>query len=75
MPAGQHLATSVLRLLDYQKGKTPAQIALEIRPPVTSRSVRYALKELFATGRAKRLGKSGQHYKAIAVREAIGASA
>jgi hypothetical protein len=69
MPAGELLAARVLQVLSVFDGKTTNEIGAALTPPVTGRAVRYAILLLIASGKAKRIGKRGQHFKVLAVAE------
>lgn len=69
MPAGNVLAAAVERLLSVQEAKTVTQLASELRPPVSPRAIRYAVRMLVESGRAKRVGRPHCHFKILAVAE------
>lgn len=69
MPVGEVLIEEVAQTLSVLDPKTVVQVhgSLPDHHLVSKRAVRYALDALIKDGRAKRLGRRGQHYKVLAV--------
>lgn len=67
MPAGEILIEEVAHLLSVIIPKTVVQVHEELDVAVSKRAVRYALADLVKSGRAKRSGRPGQHFRVTAV--------
>lgn len=67
MPAGELLIEDVAKTLSVFDYKTVVQVHGELEGPVSKRAVRYALADLVKSGRAKRSGRPGQHFRVKAV--------